>query len=114
MYEEIEAELGIQIPCALKYSDPLGIHAALLISDKTGEVLVQKQCHMDKRDTRCMPSKNYYIISCDNGIKLRISCVAPLHCFLCDSVALAYVEIAKYAQHAHTSYRRNSATSFEK
>ena len=39
MYEEIEAELGIQIPCALKYSDPLGIHAALLISDKTGEVL---------------------------------------------------------------------------
>ena len=39
MYEEIEAELGIQIPCALKYSDPLGIHAALLISEKTGEVL---------------------------------------------------------------------------
>lgn len=39
MYEEIEDELGIQIPCALKYNDPLGIHAALLISDKTGEVL---------------------------------------------------------------------------
>jgi hypothetical protein len=39
MYEEIEAELGIQIPCALKYKDPNGIHAALLICDKTGEVL---------------------------------------------------------------------------
>lgn len=39
MYEEIEAELGIQLPCALKYKDPSGIHAALLVSDKTGEVL---------------------------------------------------------------------------
>ncbi len=39
MYEEIEAELGIEIPCALKYKDPLGIHAALLICDKTSEVL---------------------------------------------------------------------------
>ena len=39
MYEEIEDELGIQLPCALKYKDPSGVHAALLISDKTGEVL---------------------------------------------------------------------------
>ena len=39
MYEALETELGIQLPCALKYKDPFGIHAALLISDKTGEVL---------------------------------------------------------------------------
>ena len=39
MYEEIENELGCKIPDAIKYIDPDGLHAALLINERTGEVI---------------------------------------------------------------------------
>ena len=42
MYEEIEDEIGCKIPDAIKYIDPNGLHAALLINDRTGEVLANK------------------------------------------------------------------------